>query len=500
MKSYSPFGEEFFYELNNEKEIIKINSFINNNRRNVIIQGLGFVGTAMAAALSAAKNNEGKVLFNVIGVDLPDEKNYWKIGLINRFKPPVVSTDNTLFEAYRNAETNGNLLATYSDHAFTVADIVIIDIHLDIKKSALGNVYDYSFTYKNYINALQVAADKVKEGVLIIVETTVPPGTTEKVIYPLFKKAFAKRCLDTSKLYIAHSYERVMPGPKYYDSIVNFYRVFASINEASKEKTRSFLESFINVEDYPLTELHSTTASEISKVLENSFRAMNIAFIKEWTDFAQKADVNLFDVIDAIRVRPTHRNIMQPGFGVGGYCLTKDALLADWAYQNHFGNQNHLEMSINAISTNDLMPEYTFELLKQSINSLKDKNIAIFGVSYLSDVSDTRYSPTEYFHSLCKKEGANVNVYDPLVSYWEEKNISIENKLDSIKDSKIQIAVFTVKHKEYFELNSDKILELMNNLEVLIDANNVINDQVAKELKDKDVKIIGVGKGHWNNF
>lgn len=500
MKSVSPFGNIVHYELNDDDEVLKINKFIDPSRKTVVIQGLGFVGAAMTAALSSTRDHSGRCLYNVISIDLPDEKNYWKISLTNQFIPPVVTTDKKLLEAYETAGKEGNLMATYSKYAYAVADIIVIDIHLDIKKKELGHVHDYEFTYESYEKALETIAEKVKEEVLIIVETTVPPGTTEKVIHPLFLKAFQKRGLDSSKLYIAHSYERVMPGPNYYDSIVNFYRVYAGIDESSKEMAGKFLESFINTKDFPLTVLHSTTASEISKVLENSFRAMNIAFINEWAEFAQSSDVNLFEVIDAIRVRPTHKNIMQPGFGVGGYCLTKDALLADWSYRNHYHHSDHLNMSIKAIQTNDLMPADTFALLKKHVPVLRDKTITILGISYLSDVSDTRYSPTEYFYNLCTNEKATVNVHDPLVSYWEEKCMKINSELNSPQNNATQLAVFTVKHKEYKDLTTAKIVSLFPYLEILVDANNVISDQVARELSEKGIKIIGIGKGHWNKF
>jgi UDP-N-acetyl-D-glucosamine dehydrogenase len=207
-----------------------------------------------------------------------------------------------------------------------------------------------------------------------------------------------------------------------------------------------------------------------------------------------------FEVIDAIRVRPTHKNIMQPGFGVGGYCLTKDALLADWAYKNHFNNDKHMEMSITAVSVNDLMPEYTFNLLKNHFPSLNEKKLIIFGVSYLSNVSDTRYTPTEYFYELCEKENMKIFVHDPLVSYWEEKDLVIDKSLKEIKNYNAEVAIFTVKHKEYLELNANKLLELLPELILVIDANNVINDIVAKELRKQGIKIIGVGKGHWNKL
>lgn len=193
MKTKSPFGDTFEYYIDESIEVENLKKFVDNQRKNVVIQGLGFVGAAMVAALSTAKNKEGECLYNVIGIDLLDEKNYWKIALTNSFKPPVVSTDKMLFQAYEEAGKIGNLMATYSNHAYSFADIVIIDIHLDIKKKALSRVRDYDFTYEPYEKALQNVANQIKEDVLVIVETTVPPGTTEKVTLPIFHKAMKER-------------------------------------------------------------------------------------------------------------------------------------------------------------------------------------------------------------------------------------------------------------------------------------------------------------------
>ena len=139
---------------------------------------------------------------------------------------------------------------------------------------------------------------------------------------------------------------------------------------------------------------------------------------------------------------------MQPGFGVGGYCLPKDALLADWSYNNLFGQKGHLNMSLNAVAVNDRMPGYVLQLLKQHIN-LKNKNITILGISYLNDVADTRYSPAEYFYDKCIAEGTIINLHDPLVKFWDEKNIKIDTNINHLKNKKHDIAVFTIRHSIY---------------------------------------------------
>jgi UDP-N-acetyl-D-glucosamine dehydrogenase len=388
--SKSPYGETYKYSINLIDENHKIDDFL-NERKTIVVQGLGFVGSAMVAALTNARDKNNRILYNVIGIDLPDKKNYWKIARVNNGKPPVISSDKNIDIAYLNALRNKNVLATYSEYAYSKAEIVIIDINLDIKKKKIGNPYDYYFTFNGYKKAIEIIAKNISENVLCIVETTVPPGTTEQVIYPIFKKIFKKRNLDITKFYLAHSYERVMPGKNYLNSIVNYYRVYSGLNTLSEKKAKKFFESFINTKDYSLYKIHSPTASEIAKVLENSFRAMNIAFIQEWTEFAEKAKINLFEVINAIRMRSTHKNIMSPGFGVGGYCLSKDPLLADYSYQKIFDSKAHLQMSLSAVEINDMMPNYTFHLLKKEVTSLKNKYITILGVSYLNDVADTRY-------------------------------------------------------------------------------------------------------------
>jgi UDP-N-acetyl-D-glucosamine dehydrogenase len=559
--SRSPFGDDYSLpavssEEAHKQELERLAAFAAQaQRKTVVIQGLGFVGTAMAAALASAEISaqasaqaSTRAVYNVIGIDLADEHNYWKIGRVNAGLSPVVSTDASLDAAYKAAAERGNLTATHLAEAYALADVVVVDIHLDIRKQSYGNPQDYSFTYDGYLAALRVVARHVKPDVLVLIETTVPPGTTEKVVKPLFEAVFAERGLSTAALKLAHSYERVMPGKEYLNSITNFYRVYSGVDAASRAAVRGFLSSFINTAEFPLTELHSTTASEMSKVLENSFRAANIAFIQEWTEFAQAAGVNLFDVIQAIRVRPTHRNIMAPGLGVGGYCLTKDSLLADWAYTNLFADSTvdssanaatrdttrHLGVSLNAVRINDTMPEFTFSLLQKALGSahdasgasnesvtntgLRGSTVTILGVSYLNDVADTRYSPTETLYDLCERAGATVHVHDTLVSYWTEKDLGVETSLEAFAShvrgkyqeksqgstaqgntaqNRHHALVLAVRHSEYLRLSSVEILRLFAGVDVVIDGMNILNDDTAHALTQAGVRVLGIGKGHW---
>ena len=495
--SYSPYLEKYNHQIDEQKEKDEINKLVNNSRKTVAVQGLGFVGSAMVAALTQATDKNGTLLYNVIGVDLCSEKNYWKIARANEGKPPLASSDKNMTKAYINAKKNKNFYATYSSYSYTKANIVVIDLHLDIKKKSLGEAHNYSFTYQEFSEAIKNVANNINENSTVVVETTVPPGTTEKIIYPIFKDSFENRGLNINKLYLAHAPERVMPGLNYLNSIMNYHRVFSGINLESKKRAKNFLKSFIDVKNYPLIELHSTTASEMTKVLENSYRALNIAFIQEWTEYAEKADVNLHDIITAIKVRTTHKNIMSPGFGVGGYCLTKDSLLADWSFNNLFNGEGHLDMSLKAININDLMPNYTIKMLKKEFNNLENINLGILGISYLNDVSDTRYSPSEFFYDKCIENKINVYLHDPIVKYWEEKKKAVNQNLSFFTKKKIDVVIFTIKHKEYINLDPSQFMKAFPDIKFIIDGFNVISDKNAKIFKDNNIKIQGIGKAHW---
>jgi UDP-N-acetyl-D-mannosaminuronate dehydrogenase len=137
-----------------------------------------------------------------------------------------------------------------------------------------------------------------------LIETTVPPGTSEYIAYPIIKKGFEKRGL-LNEPFIAHSFERVMPGNDYVSSVRDFWRVCSGVNEESRERVVNFLSEVINVKEYPLTVLDRPIESETCKIIENSFRATILAFMSEWSLFAERNGIDLFKVIDAIKVRPT---------------------------------------------------------------------------------------------------------------------------------------------------------------------------------------------------
>ena len=333
-------------------------------------------------------------------------------------------------------------------------------------------------------SAISTIGSSCKEDVLVVVETTVPPGTCKNLLYPILCDEFDKRNINKKLLKVAHSYERVMPGPEYINSIREFPRVYSGINDSSANAAETFLSSIIDTEKCSLTRLENTTATEMAKVLENSYRAANIAFAVEWSRFAENAGVNLWEVVNAIRVRKTHANLMFPGIGVGGYCLTKDPLLASWSSKEFFGSDSELSVSINGVSVNDQMPVFAFNRLVQVFGSLKGKRVIILGVSYRGDVGDTRFSPVEVFVNLIRKEGGLMRFHDPYVSKWEEQGCEVESELTLVFKSNPEIIVFSTGHSIY---KKDKTIEELLKLSKvsIFDAIGILNKEQILKLGSK---------------
>lgn len=496
--SINPINGKSYQIPNLIDDSVAINQFVSKNKKQlIVVQGLGFVGAVMSLVCANAINGE----YAVIGVDLPNEDTFWKIKSINEGSFPIIASDPKIKEFYKIAKEKGNLFATYDSYAYSKADIIIVDINLDVdkKSSFLGDLNGYNVDLSAFKKAIKTIGSNCKKDVLILIETTVPPGTTKKIVFPIIKKCLKNRGLPIDNFKLAHSYERVMPGPNYIDSIQNFYRVYSGIDKKSADFAEKFLKTIISTKKYPLTRLKNTNSTEMAKVLENSFRAMNIAFAVEWSRFSEESGVNFYEVVDAIRMRPTHQNLMYPGIGVGGYCLTKDPLLASWARQNLFGSEEGLNQSTKGVKINDKMPLYSFEFMKRElgINRISGKKVLIMGVSYRSNVGDTRYSPVEPFYNYLVKDGAKINLHDPYVRFWEELNLDIEENIEKVFKSELDIVVLTTAHDEYKE--SEFLIKcLMDQKRLFIlDTVGVLSDLEIEKLNKKH-KIRVVGRGDIN--
>ena len=405
--SVSPEGEKFKLpeEEDYKKEYQRLQKLARKHkaegREVVVVMGLGFVGAVMAGVVADSVDKKtGKPNKFVIGMQRPSTRSYWKIPLFNRGVSPVKAEDPEVAPLIeRCVNEKKSLMATYTYDALKLADVLVVDVQCDFLKQELGNLRTGHADISALEESFKIIGEKITPDCLVLIETTVPPGTTEYVAYPLVKKAFKKRGIQEEPL-LAHSFERVMPGRDYVKSVRDFWRVCSGTNEESRRRVVKFLSEVLNVEKFPLTVLDRPLESETCKIVENSYRATILAFLDEWSVFAETNGVDLIKVINAIKVRPTHSNIIFPGPGIGGYCLPKDGGLGLWSYKHLLGFESDIfSITPQAININDTRGLRAAQLARDAMRNMgrivAASQIAVLGASYREDVGDTRYSGSE---------------------------------------------------------------------------------------------------------
>jgi UDP-N-acetyl-D-glucosamine dehydrogenase len=456
-----------------------------SGRKIVCVQGLGFVGAANAIAIASARDFTGNPPYNVIGVDLPTERGRERAAALNRGAFPFPTTDATLVAAARSARAAGNLVAVTDASVFGEADIIVVEIGLDIEDKTP------KVDLPPFRAAIGTVGDHMKPDVLILLESTVPPGTTERFVAPLLRERLAARSLPTHALKLAYCYERVMPGDGYLASIVDMWRVYAGMTVPAADAAEAFLSSFIDTGKRPLTRLDSIRAVETAKVLENTFRAVNIALIDEWEKFARRIDVDLFEVLKAIRVRPTHQNIRYPGLGVGGNCLSKDPMFGSTSARDVFGLADfEFPLSTAAVTINARMPAATVALLEETFpDGLAGKRVLILGASYREDIGDTRHSPSITLAGMLTEKRATVAFADPLV----DAEIGVPLHRDLPDAHGFDAVILAVGHKQYRAID----LAAWSGAQrpVVLDANGVLSRQQLESLCDAGFKVAAIGRG-----
>jgi UDP-N-acetyl-D-glucosamine dehydrogenase len=437
-------------------------------------------------ALAIASSGEDEPAFDVVGVELPNERGMEIVDSLNMGRLPIESSDPKMQEALDGARAAGNLSATTDPDVFQLASVVVVSVNLDLQQNGDGPNVDLS----GLRAAVRTLASKLQPGALIVVETTVPPGTCATVLAPEIRAALHERGLPENALMLAYSYERVMPGPGYFDSVRSYWRVYAGETDAAADACQEFLSHVVDTDSFPLTRVGSTTAAEMGKVLENSYRATTIAFMEEWGRFAEAIGVNIFEVIDAIRVRPSHSNMRQPGFGVGGYCLTKDPLFGQVAARELFGLPLEFPFSEEAVRVNAAMPFVSLDRVDELLGGLDGRRVLLLGASYRGGVADTRQSPSLAFTSAAAERGAHVVCHDPLVTEWELPVAPVQQLPDP---AGFDAVVFAVGHDEYLAL--DLIGWLGDARPLVVDANNVLLETQLEDAARAGCRVWSIGRG-----
>ena len=422
-------------------------------KESIAIIGLGYVGLPLAC-LCVEKD------LDVYGIDI--DRN--KISLIQQGISPI--NDPDLNENVK--KTKGKIKATNGfEDAVKNSSVIIVCVPTPIDNNHLPDL-------KPLKGACEAISKSLQNNSLVIIESTIFPGTTEEIILPILKNS-------NVEFYLAHCPERIDPGNKRYD-ISNLPRVVGGVNKESSIKACEFYKKIINA---PIIELKSVKAAEATKIMENTFRDINIAFVNEMAMSFDKAGIDILEVIKGASTKPFAFMPHYPGVGVGGHCIPVDPYyLIEKAKQIGF---SHKFLKL-ARDINNNMPHYTVQLLENQLQrlkiSIKNSKIGVLGLAYKANVDDTRESPALEIIKILKAKEADVFVFDPYI----KKDSNVKD-LDALLD-KSDYVILVTDHKEFKNMNLDKLKE--NNMKVIIDGRNCLDKEKIKNL---GILYHGIGRG-----
>ncbi len=385
-------------------------------KMNVI--GLGYIGLPTAAMF--ASNN-----VKVIGVDITESI----VNTINQGKIHI--EEPGLADLVEKVIKNGNLKASLTP---TVADVFIIAV----PTPNFNNKYK-SCNLEYVDNAIQSILPYVKKNNIIIIESTVSPRITEDKIKPIFEK---KGFIIGKDIFLAHCPERVLPG-HILKELVSNNRIVGGVTPACAKKAANVYKTFVKGE---IIVTEAKTA-EMSKLMENTYRDVNIAIANELSKICNELDINVLDVIKIANKHP-RVNILNPGPGVGGHCLAVDP------YFIYAEIPKTAQLIKQARDINNSMPKYVVENVEKLLKYDTTKTISIFGITYKSNVDDCRESPSLKIIEVLINKGYNVKIHDPYV-----KNKDYYDEDEALQNSDMLLCL--VGHKQFKDLNYSKLFKLM---------------------------------------
>ena len=388
--------------------------------KKICVIGLGYIGLPTAVLLA----NRG---YDVHGVDVIQST----VDIINRGEIHIVEPELDIF--VKAAVNSGKLKA---DLKPCVADIFIIAVPTPFHEGFVPNI-DY------VVSATKAIAPYVKENDIVILESTSPVGTTD-----LVEETLVKKNIDTSKLFIAHCPERVLPGQIMRELVENDRIVGGTTAEAT-QKTVEFYNTFVS------GEVLSTDArtAEMAKLTENSFRDTNIAFANELSILCDKFGINVWELIKLTNRHP-RVNVLQPGAGVGGHCIAVDP----W-FIVHAGGDD-AKIIRTAREVNNYKTEWVIEKIKNTALTFETENgkkakVACMGLAFKPDIDDLRESPAVYITKSLISQGFDILAVEPNIE--EHKEFKIVDYKKALEDA--DVITFLVAHKEFKELAIDTELD-----------------------------------------
>jgi UDP-N-acetyl-D-glucosamine dehydrogenase len=424
---------------------IKLKNKINNKQARVAVIGQGYVGLPLALAFA----EKG---FKVTGIDTDTHR----VERIHSLKSYITDVPSSLIA---KLVRNKTFSATTDFNVLSEADVVIICVPTPLKRK-----YTPDISY--IVSAVKSVARHLHKDMLIVLESTTYPGTTDELITPELEKSGLKAGRD---FFVAFSPERIDPGNKHFD-VTLIPKVVGGMTKTCTELSGLLYNKIIKH-----VHLVSTCkAAEMTKLLENSFRIVNIGWINEIAQMCHELNIDVWEVIDAAKTKPFGFMPFYPGLGVGGHCIPEDPLYLYWKAKHYDFSCKFIKL---AADTNTNMPAYAVERLKKILKkSLKNAKVLVLGVTYKKDVKDLRKSPAIRLVELLKKQ-TSVDYYDPIIPFL---------KIDGLDQKSIELTPANVKKYDavvvavdHTAVNYDLIFK---NARLIFDTRNVYKGKTDKKV------------------
>ena len=368
------------------------------------VVGLGYVGLPLAV-------EKAKAGFKTIGFDVQDEK----VKLVNEghnYIGDVVDSDlKELVES--------KMLTATTDFSFVKdVDFVAICVPTPLDTHQQPDI--------SYVKSSTEAISKyLTKGTMVVLESTTYPGTTEELIKPILEEGSGLKCGED--FYLGFSPERVDPGNLIYKT-KNTPKVVGAIGKDATEVIATMYRAVLEGDVY---EVSSPAIAEMEKILENTYRNINIGLVNELTMLCNKLGISMWEVVDAAKTKPYGFQAFYPGPGLGGHCIPLDPYYLSWKAREY---GFHTSMIENSMMINDQMPEYCVERASKILNrhgkAMNGAKVLVVGVAYKQDIDDYRESPALRVIEVLKREMANVEFYDPWISEYKYKG----EKYQGLKD------------------------------------------------------------------
>lgn len=424
---------------------------ISNKEIVVGVVGLGYVGLPLAV-------EKAKAGFKTIGFDVQDSK----VCMVNsgcNYIGDIVDSDLTKM-------VDENMLSATTDFSFIKdVDFVAICVPTPLDKHQQPDI--------SYVeSSAKAISEHLTPGTMVVLESTTYPGTTEELIKPILENGSGLKCGED--FYLGFSPERVDPGNAVYKT-KNTPKVVGAIGDDAKEVIAAMYSAVLDDCVHPVS---SPAVAEMTKILENTYRNINIGLINELAILCNKMDINLWEVIEAAKTKPFGFTAFYPGPGLGGHCIPLDPYYLSWKARE-FGF--HTSMIESSMMINDKMPDYTIERASQILNrfnkSKRGAKILALGVAYKNDIDDYRESPALRVIELLEEKGAEVTFYDPYISEYKYKG-EIHKGANELTQEMIQSSDLVIVLSAHKRMDYDFVQQ---NAIAIFDTKNAMSEVKNRE-------------------